>query len=101
VYTWTEEKNQLNRKKHGFFFSEIIDVFDDPHLIEFYDKSHSTMGEERYISLGRWQEFIILSVVFTERNGNTHLITARKATLKERKTYEENYKKETSGNESV
>ena len=75
-----------------------MDVFDDPYLIEFYDKTHSTVDEERYICLGCWQGFIILSVVFAEKDGSIHLITARKATPKERKTYEENYKRETSGN---
>ena len=95
MFTWTEEKNQLNKEKHGFYLYEIVDVFDDPHLIEFYDKRHSTVEEERYNCLGRWQDFIILSVVFTEEGGNIRLITARKATPKERKIYEENYCKET------
>ena len=99
MFTWTEEKNQLNRKKYGLFLSEIVDVFDDPHLIEFYDKIHSTKEEERFFCLGRWQGFIILFVVFTEEfNGDIHLITARKATPKERSVYEKNYRKEVSGN---
>jgi uncharacterized DUF497 family protein len=97
VFTWTEEKNLLNRKKHGLFFFEIVDVFDDPHLIEFYDKIHSTKEEERYFCLGRWQSFIILFVAFTEKiDGEIHLITARKATPKEKGIYEENYRKEIS-----
>ena len=98
MFTWTEEKNQINRKKHGLFLSEITDVFGDPHLIEFYDKAHSTMEEERYICFGRWQDLIVLSVVFTEKDGQIHLITAREATPKERHIYEENYRKETSRN---
>jgi len=99
MFTWIEEKNKLNREKHGFFLSEIVDVFDDPHLIEFYDKIHSTKEEERYFCLGCWQGIIILFVVFTEKDdGEIHLITARKATPKERNVYEENYRKETGGN---
>jgi uncharacterized DUF497 family protein len=47
MYTWTEEKNQLNKKKHGFYLSEIVDVFDDPHLIDWFDREHSSMEEER------------------------------------------------------
>ena len=94
MLTWTEEKNQLNRKKHGLFFSEIVDVFDDPHLLEFYDEVYSTPEEERYICLGRWQDFFVLFVAFTEKDGAIRLITARKATSKERKVYEENYRKE-------
>ena len=98
MFTWTEKKERINKKKHGLFLSEITDVFDDPHLIEFYDAVHSTVEEERYICLGRWQDFIILFVAFTEKDGDIHLITARKATTKERLIYEENYRKETSGN---
>ena len=98
MFTWTEEKNQLNRKKHGLFLSEIIDVFDDPYLIEFYDEVYSTVEEERYICLGHWQDFIILFVVFTEKDDDVHLITARKATPKERTIYEENYRKEIGRN---
>jgi len=96
LYTWTEEKNQFNKQKHGLFLSEITDVFDDPHLVEFYDKAHSTADEDRYICLGRWHDVLILFVIFTERNGDIHLITARKATAKERRTYDENYQRETS-----
>ena len=98
MFTWTKKKEQDNRKKHGLFLSEITDVFDDPHLIEFYDKVHSTVEEERYICLGRWQDFMVLYVVFTEKDGDIHLITAREATPKERQIYEENYRKETGGN---
>ena len=98
MFTWTKKKDQINRKKHGLCFSEITDVFDDPYLIEFYDEAHSTVEEERFICLGRWQDFIILFVVFTERNGDIHLITAREATPKEMNIYEENYRKEASRN---
>jgi uncharacterized DUF497 family protein len=98
MFTWTDAKNQINRKKHGLFLSEITDVFNDPHLIEFYDKAHSTVEEERYICLGRWQNFMVLFVAFIEKDGEIHLITAREATLKERRIYEENYQKEINGN---
>jgi uncharacterized DUF497 family protein len=56
MFTWAEEKNLLNKKKHGFFFSEILNVFDDPHLLEFYDVAHSSFDEDRYISLGRLRD---------------------------------------------
>ncbi|GHV94584.1 hypothetical protein AGMMS50293_09040 [Spirochaetia bacterium] len=88
----------LNKKKHGFYFSEITDVFDDSHLMDWYDNGHSSMEEDRYICLGRWRDMVILFVAFTERDGIVHLITAREATPKERKAYDENYRRETSGN---
>jgi len=98
VFTWAEWKDRINRQKHGLSFSEITDVFDDPYLIEFYDKAHSGVGDERYICLGRWQDFTVLSVVFTEMDGDIHLISAREATPREMHIYEENYRRETGGN---
>jgi uncharacterized DUF497 family protein len=96
VFTWTEEKNQINKKKHGFYLSDIVDVFNDPHLMEFYDEAHSSFYEERYISLGRFHDTVILFVVTVDKvNGDTQIITAREATPKEQETYNESYRKST------
>lgn len=98
MFTWTEEKNQLNKKNHGIYLSEIMDVFDDPHLIEWYDKGHSSIEEDRYICLGRLHDKVILFVVFTEQDDDIHLITARKAEPIEERLYNAHYKEETRGN---
>jgi uncharacterized DUF497 family protein len=99
MFTWTEEKNQLNKKKHGFYFSEIIDVFNDPHLMEFYDAAHSYYDEDRFISLGRLHDTVILFVVTVDKtDGNTQIITARKATPEEQEAYNEHYEREIRGN---
>ena len=99
MFTWMEEKNQLNWKKHGLFFSEAVDVFDDPHLMEFYDAAHSSAEEDRFITLGCIRDLVILFVVTADKNdGNTQIITARKATPKEQEVYYANYEKETGGN---
>ena len=98
MFTWTEEKNLLNKKKHGFYLSEIVDVFNDPHLIEWYDKGHSSMGEDRYICLGRLHDTVTLFVVFTERGNSIHIITARKAEPIEERLYYDHYEKETRRN---
>ena len=98
MFTWTSEKNQLNKKKHGFFLSEIVEVFDDPHLIDWYDKEHSSIEEDRYICLGRLHDSVTLFVVFTEQGEDIHVITARKAEPTEERLYYEHYEKETSGN---
>jgi uncharacterized DUF497 family protein len=96
VYTWTEEKNRLNKEKHGFYLSEIVDVFDDPHLMEFYDTVHSSLDEDRYINLGRFHDAVILFVVTVDKvGGDTQIITAREATLKEQEAYYEYYRKST------
>jgi len=101
VYTWTEEKNRANKKKHGFYISDILEVFDDPHLLEFYDADHSTPEEERYITIGRFHNTTILFVVTTDRKGGeTQIISARKATQKEQEAYNDHYRKSaySSGN---
>ena len=97
MYTWTEKKNRLNKKKHGFYLSDIIDVFDDPHLLEFYDTAHSSLDEDRYINFGRFHDTVILFVITVDKNnGDTQIITAREATPKEQEAYYEHYKKSTN-----
>ena len=101
MFTWTEEKNQLNKKKHGFYFSEILDVFDDPHLLELYDVEHSTFEEDRYITLGYYHNNVILFVVTANTfYGNNQIITAREATPKEQEIYYEQYKKNTDSSQN-
>jgi len=94
MFTWTKEKNRLNKKKHGFYLSEIVDVFDDPHLLEIYDAAHSSLDEERYITLGCFHDKVILFVVTVDKaDCDTQIITAREATPKEQEAYYEHYKK--------
>jgi uncharacterized protein len=45
--------------------------------------------EIQEVSIGAIQEFVIVTVARTERNGKIHLIFARKATPKERRQYYE------------
>ena len=98
MFTWTEEKNQLNKKKHVLFLSEVVEVFDDSHLFEFYDATHSYFDEDRYINLGRLNDTVILFVVTADTNEDTQIISARKATPKEQELYYANYERETRGN---
>ena len=101
MFTWTDEKNQLNKKKHGFFLSEVVDVFNDPHLVEFYDQAHSSLDEDRFINLGCLNNnTIILIVTVDKTNGDTQIITAREATTKEQEAYHEHYRKSANGSGS-
>jgi uncharacterized DUF497 family protein len=96
VYTWTDEKNRTNKQKHGFFLSDIVDVFEDPHLLEFYDAEHSSLGEDRFICIGCFHDAVILFVVTADKaGGNTQIISAREATAKEQEAYNEHYRKST------
>jgi uncharacterized DUF497 family protein len=101
VYTWTPEKNQINKRKHGIYLSEVVDVFDDPHLLEWYDAVHSA-DEDRYITIGRLYGRVIFWVVTTDKaNDEVCLIMARKATSKEQEAYNEHYRRETAGDRGV
>jgi uncharacterized DUF497 family protein len=99
VYTWTEEKNQINKQKHGLYLSEVTDVFDDPYLLEWYDVDHSSWDEDRYITLGRLRDTVIVFVVTTDKaDDNTQIISARKADPHEEVKYYAHYRREISGN---
>lgn len=83
-FEWDEEKNALNKRKHKISFETAAHVFDDPEYIEMYDFEHS-IEEDRYIALGKVGD--ILFVVFTERKKAIRLISARLATVSERRLY--------------
>ena len=88
-FAWNEAKNRANFAKHGIWFEEAQTVWADPHAVEFFDPEHSAT-EDRFIRVGYSTRSRILLVAFCERSdGETvHIISARKATSKEIKTYE-------------
>lgn len=99
MYTWNEKKNRDNKKKHGLYLSEAVDALLDPHLLEIYDEVHSSSEEDRYITIGRLRDTVILFIITTDKNdGNTQIISARKARPKEEEQYNEHYRQETGGN---
>ncbi len=83
-FEWDDEKNTINKKKHGISFETASKVFADPYYIEVYDSEHSS-DEDRYIAIGLVED--VLFVVFTERKESLRLISARLATEKERRFY--------------
>ena len=86
-FEWDDEKARKNIKKHGVSFEEAATIFNDPKIATISDPDHSET-EERFVSLG--MSFIqrLLAVIHTERNERIRLISARKATMMERKNYE-------------
>ncbi len=87
-FEWDANKDAANLLKHGVSFDEAKTVFEDPRYVIFDDPEHS-VHEQRYIILGESVQEHILMVAFTERSNVTRLISARRATPKERKYYEE------------
>lgn len=89
-FQWDHRKAVANRRKHGVSFDEASTVFDDPLAVTFEDDSHST-NESRELIIGHSIGGQFLMVSFTERpDAIIRLISARPATQKERRDYEEN-----------
>ena len=88
TFEWHEAKDRANQKKHGVSFEEAKSVFFDEYAVQFYDEEHSS-EEERFIMLGMSNESRVLIVCHCERErGETiRIISARKATMKERGFY--------------
>ena len=88
-FEWDGDKKESNERKHGVSFEEAATIFVDPLALIFEDEWLSSK-EEREIIIGHSISKRLLIVSFTERNGIVRLISAREATKKERKNYEEN-----------
>jgi uncharacterized DUF497 family protein len=88
-FEWDPRKAASNLTKHGVSFLEACTVFDDPFALRALDERHSTSLETREWLIGQ-SDSKVLVVVFTVRYGwNAYrIISARKATRKERLTYE-------------
>ena len=88
-FIWDEDKNKTNQKKHGISFDEAKTVFFDENAVEFQDPDHSK-EEDRFILLGFSFKLRMLVVCYCYRENDTviRIISARKATNKERLNYE-------------
>ena len=91
TFEWDEEKNAINKKKHGISFEMAVRVFLDEKRVEKIDIEHSTLEEERINIIGRVSDMLVLFVVATDRKGNTRIISARRAEENEEVEYYENY----------
>ncbi len=84
-YEWDPNKAKSNHKKHGVKFADAIGVFEDENAITIEDDHEK---EDRLITIG--MDFLsrILVVVYTFPDIVIRIISARKATARERKMYE-------------
>jgi uncharacterized DUF497 family protein len=89
-FGWDETKNKTNHQKHGVWFEEAQTVWADPSAVEFFDPEHSK-DEDRFIRIGYSTRSRLLLVVFCELDDaeQVRIVSARKATTKERKQHEE------------
>ena len=83
-YEWDPYKAKLNIRKHGIAFADAVSVFFDDSAITVEDNNPD---EERFATLGMDALGRVLVVVYTWREDNIRLISARKSTERERKQY--------------
>lgn len=84
-YQWDRNKALGNLSKHRIDFADAVSVFSDDLAITIFD---DRFEEERFIIIGVDLFNRILVVIYTLRNDEIRLISARKATKKERLQYE-------------
>jgi uncharacterized DUF497 family protein len=87
-FEWDPEKAAENERKHDVSFDEASTVFGDPLSLTIADPGHSDK-EDRFVLLGESFRGRLFVVVHTDREDRIRIISARLATGKERRTYEE------------
>lgn len=89
-FEWDPDKNAINRRKHGISFKEAQTAFYDENARLIPDPDHSD-AEDRFILLGMSDKSRILLVChcYREKESMIRIISARRATAKERSQYEE------------
>ena len=91
IFEWDSKKNADNIRKHGISFDQAREVFLDPLHSSILDKRFSYF-EERWITMGATQrgEIIVVAHLYyvEEPEERMRIVSARQATLRERKQYE-------------
>ena len=87
-FEWDRNKAKRNLAKHGVSFEESSTVFGDHRSLTIPDPVHSQV-EERSVTIGASHRGKLVVVVHTERGDNIRIISARVASRRERKFYEE------------
>lgn len=90
-FEWDDKKNLANHRKHRVSFETATLVFEDPHAISVLERVEE--GEERWQTVGMAREVLVMFVAhrYRESDGEevVRIISARKATPRERNMYEE------------
>ena len=89
---WDDDKAESNEREHGVTFNAAESVFDDPLAATFHDGTHSD-DEDRWLTIGHSRDSALVVVIYTcnvrnDGGSNIRIISARKATLWERRGYE-------------
>jgi uncharacterized protein len=91
-FEWDSEKARANLRKHGVSFEQASRVLEDPSALSIYDDTHSSTDEDRWITLGRAGDDVLVVVHTFREMGpeqvTVRIISARQATRHERRQYE-------------
>ena len=85
-FEWDDDKAKRNARDHDVTFEQARDVFDDPKAIDRLDLDEPE--EDRMLITGLAGD-VLLTVCFVERRHRIRIISARKASYRERKDYNE------------
>ena len=86
-FEWDKDKERRNKRKHAISFDEAVTVFYDPLSATFADPDHS-IEEDRFITVGYSSQGRLFVISHTERRDTIRIISARPATVSERKRHE-------------
>ena len=88
TFVWNEEKSRNNHSKHnGITFQQAAEAFFDP-FIKIVDASRNDEARDAIIGLDtRWNLLFVVHIEFED--DVIRIISARKATRKEREYYED------------
>ena len=86
-FEWGKDKERRNIRKHAISFDEAVTVFYDPLSATFADPDHS-IEEDRFITVGYSSQGRLFVISYTERGDAIRIISARPATMLERKRHE-------------
>ena len=89
-FVWDEKKNDANIFKHGIDFNDAKEIFRKVRVTGIENRRE--YGEIRKISIGPINNDICV-VVYTEREDDTRIISARKANQRERRRFYEYIKR--------
>ena len=87
-FEWDARKAETNRRSHGVTFEEVTSAFADPLSDTIADPLHSA-DEHRFVLIGHSFRRRLVVVAPTERGHTIHVISARAATRRERRAYEQ------------
>ena len=88
IFTWDHRKADQNARRHGVSFVEAASAFGDPLSVTIEDAEHS-VGEMRYILIGEGHHGRLVVVAHADSGETIRIISARQATGRERRDYEE------------